>query len=190
MSYITKTIARSTANGDYIEVTAQLRDDSGELSPGFSVTASVWEKCGGISGRARKRLGREEDSAGCQHELVLKAFPKLAPIVKVHLADPDGVPMHALANGWYFYSGAASSYEHAAIAAGRDYGYSRLLEKSDHQRAAEALNIEPEDLPEGMDREAFVAFVDSLTERWRRDADEARRVLDQLVDGDGVEEVR
>lgn len=190
MPYITKTIARSLPNGDYIEATAELRDDSGALSPGFSVTGSIWEQYPNASGRARKRLGHEEDAGGCVHDEILRALPKLAPLVKVHLASPDGLPMHAKANGWHFYSGDAAAYERRQIEAGRDYGYSRMLEMSDHDRAARALNIDPADLPTGLTRPEFDTFVDSLADRYTADAAEARQVLDSLTDGEGVEAVR
>lgn len=182
MTYTTKTLARTLPNGDYIEATAELRDNSGTLSPGFSVTGSLWAKHPNAHGRTRKRMGLDSDVAGCIHGDILAAFPNLAPIVKMHLADPDGLPMHAKANGWYFYSGGASAYERAMIAKGRDYGYSRLLETSDHERAARALSIDPAELPTGLTRDQFEAFVDSLAQRYADDAAEARRVLESLPD--------
>lgn len=190
MPYITKTIARDLPNGDYIEVTAELRDGSDALSPGFSVTGAIWEKRPSAGGRARKRMGRDSDMGGCIHDEILKAFPKLAPLVRVHLAAPDGLPMYAKANGWYFYSGDGAAYERRQIAAGRDYGYSRNLETSDHDRAARALAVDPADLPTGLTREEFAVFAESLAGRYAENAAEARRVLDSLTDGEGVEGVR
>ena len=188
MSAAVKVIGRDLPNGDYVEITAEERDDSGELSPGFAITLTGWEKRGTWSGRAAKRNGREPAYGGADHDTILAVAPELAPIVAAHLADPDGVPMHAEANGWYFYSGKASAYEREAVAAGRDYGYSRLLETSDHDRAARALSIPPADLPTGLDREGFAAFVASLAERWAGQASAARAALAAMIDGDGVED--
>lgn len=95
--------------------------------------------------------------------------------------------MYAKENGWYFYSGESSKYERAEIAAGRDYGYSRMLETSDHDRAARTLHIPPADLPTGLTKEGFEAFVDSLSERYVLDAQRARDVIASLADGQGVE---
>jgi len=39
---------------------------------------------------------------GCIHEEIIKHFPELQPLVDIHLADEDGVPMHAYSNASYF----------------------------------------------------------------------------------------
>lgn len=184
----TKTIGRDLPNGDYVEITAEERDDSGTLSAGFAVTLLGWERRGTWSGRAAKRNGREATFGGADHKTILRVAPELGAIVACHLADPSGVPMHAEANGWYFYSGGAADYERKQIAKGDAYRYyAKMLETSDHDRAAQALNIAPADLPAGMDRSAFSAFCASLADRWRDQAIAARAALAALADGDGVE---
>jgi hypothetical protein len=188
MSTITKIIGRDLPNGDYIEIEAELRQDDGRgLSDGFAITVLGWEKRGTWSGRAAKRNDRHPNFAGQSHAHILQVAPELEPIVRAHLCDPDGTPMHGLANGWYFYSGKAAEYERAQIAKGRDAGYSRLLETSDHDRAARALNIDPAELPEGLTEEGFRQFVGSLADKWAGQAKAARDALDAMVDGDGVE---
>ena len=179
---VSKIIGRDLPNGDYVEIRAEERDDSGTLSPGFSITLSGWEKRGTWSGRAAKRNGREEVFAGCNHDMVLAAAPELAPIVTAHLADPNGVPMHALANGWYLYTGKSAAYEREHY--GEEYA---TRNGTPHEQAARALHIEPADLPEGLDKDAFVAFADGLADRWAAQAQAARDALTAMVDGDGVE---
>lgn len=80
--------------------------------------------------------------------------------------------MHAVANGWYAYSREAHAYEQASPY----YG-----EPSDtpHARAAHTLRVTPEELPEGLDKEAFTAFADSLRPRWKQEADDALAFLKQ-----------
>lgn len=96
--------------------------------------------------------------------------------------------MHAKANGWYFYSGQAAAYEREKVAAGQDYGYSRQLQLSNHDRAARALHIEPGELPTNLaTREDFNTFVDSLEETHAHQAQVARAVISSLTDGDRVE---
>lgn len=186
----TKVIGRDLPNGDYIEIEIEATERGGSdgLSAGFAVTCTGWEKRGTWSGRAAKRNGRECTYGGADHETILRAAPELAPLVVAHLADPDGTPMHAEANGWYFYSGKAADYERGMVTAGQDYGYSRELETPDRDRAARALHIPAEDLPTGLDREGFSAFVASLADRWQEQANAARAVLAQMIDGDGVED--
>lgn len=187
MTDIRKTIGKDLPDGAYIEIEAELRDGSDGLSPGYAVTLLGWDRHGTWSGRACKRNGRDADFAGADHETILRVAPELAPLVTAHLADPDGTPMHAEANGWHFYSGASAEYERRMIAEGEDYGYSRNLETSDHDRAARALSISPDVLPAGLDREGFAAFVASLRETWAAQAQAARDALDAMIDGDGVE---
>ncbi|QQO39271.1 hypothetical protein SEA_RUDY_89 [Microbacterium phage Rudy] len=187
MSYITKRIAKDLPNGDYIEAVAQERDNSGTLSPGFSVTGSLWERSGSFRGRIRKRNGREEDMGGMLHEEILHAFPELKPIIDVHLADQAGVPMYAKENGWYFYSGSASAYERREMASGARLAAYQKHQLSDHDRGARTLRVSPDELPTGLDRAGFEAFVDSLTERYAADAARAREVMAAMVDGQGVE---
>lgn len=188
MTHTRKTIGRDLPERGYVEIEAEERDGSDGLSPGFAITASIWEARGTWSGRTRKSNGRDIDAGGATHELILEVAPELAPIVSAHLADPDGTPMHAEANGWYFYSGKAAEYERAQIAAGKDYGYTRQLETSDHDRAARSLNIPSSDLPTGLDREGFAAFCRSLEATWAGQADSARAALAAMVDGEGVED--
>ena len=125
-----KTIGRDLPNGDYIEIEAEERDGSGTLSAGFAITCSVWERNNTWPARTCAAKGRDISSGGADHDLILSVAPELAPIVTAHLSDTDGTPMHAEANGWYFYSGASAAYERRMIAEGRDYGYSRNLETS------------------------------------------------------------
>lgn len=43
----------------------------------------------------------------CLHDKIFELRPDLKPFVELHLADLDGVPMHAEANGWYWLAKAA-----------------------------------------------------------------------------------
>lgn len=178
-----KVIGRDLPNGDYIEIEAEERDDSGILSPGFTVTLTGWEKRGTWSGRAAKRNGREATFAGSAPEVILAVAPELAPLVAAHGADPDGTPMHAQANGWYFYTGDARRYEDER------YGPAYAARMgTDHERAAQALHVAPADLPTGLGRDDFAGFVRSLSSRWFSQAQAARAALAAMVDGEGVED--
>ena len=41
---------------------------------------------------------------GCDHDTIKRVFPELRPLVALHLADADGLPMYALENGFYHYA--------------------------------------------------------------------------------------
>lgn len=184
---ITKTVGRDLPNGDYMEIEAELHGDEGTLSPGFGVMCLIWAKSAKLSGRSRKHRGYDADSGGADHATILAIMPEFAPLVVAHLADPDGLPLHAVTNGWYFYSGSASAYERKMIAKGDDFGYSKALKSSDHDRAAQALHISPNDLPQSLTKEGFAAFVASLADVHHAQAVAARAILAALVNGDGVE---
>lgn len=159
----------------FMRITAELREDHERLSDGFSVTGELYEPHGTWSGAAQYRNGRECDSCGnfaCLHDEIRLFAPELGPVIDVHLADPDGVPMHAEANGWYFYSGAARA---------TDSPWDNRRGLSDHERAAEALNIPPSMLPKRLDREQFAAFCQALRAHWAAQAAAARAVLVELA---------
>lgn len=179
-----KTIGRDLPNGEYVEIEAEEHDSSGTHSPGFAITVAGW------ASRAAKKRGKEPEYFGGVSKEVLEIAPEVAPLVRAHLSDPDGTPIHAEVNGWYFYSGKAAEYERREVAAGKDYGYSRLLETSDHDRAARALHVDPVDLPTGLDRRGFAEFCQTLKGEWAKEATEAREALESMIDGQGVERVR
>ena len=76
-----------------IKVRASLSSLGGQ-EPHFSITGEI--------DRQAKNNRWVEDCGGCIHEEILLHFPHLAPLVAVHLADEDGVPMHAYENAAYW----------------------------------------------------------------------------------------
>lgn len=84
--------------GATIEVDAKAYSLKGQ-SPYFSVTAMIRTPA------SRRR--RDCDACGCLHDEILKIWPKLAPIVALHLSDAiTGEPMHGESNGFYWLEGA------------------------------------------------------------------------------------
>lgn len=66
----------------------------GNRKPYFSVTADIYE--------LMPRKGWEMTGGGCCHDEVRRHFPELAHLIKWHLVDDDGLPMHAEDNGCYW----------------------------------------------------------------------------------------
>ena len=69
---------------------------SGNRLPYFSLTVDIH----------RKGFPNQCQSGGCDHDTILKYYPRFADLAALHLSDTDGVPMHAEANGWYLMAGA------------------------------------------------------------------------------------
>lgn len=94
---------RAYGTGYQIRVTAGLHHLQGNARPYFSVTADIY-----------KPGARDIEAGGCLHREVLRSWPKLAPVVALHLCDDTGAPMHAEVNGWYqlagYYGGAGERY--------------------------------------------------------------------------------
>lgn len=81
-----------------LQAIAKLEQLGGNQKPHFSVTGTIWKGTGPYS-------DEKDIAGGCLHEEILRVFPKLAPLIALHLSDADGQPMHASANGLYLIAG-------------------------------------------------------------------------------------
>lgn len=199
-SLIRRTMVRDMPNGSRIVANVEVRlpGESRGLSPAFSVTGEVYEQHGTWNGAARHRNGRESDIGGCIHDEILRAFPELAPVVALHLSDPEtGEPMHAESNGWYWYAGSRADLRATERYTGFSGIYAHQLEKrglSDddsgredycYQVACKTLQVS--EIPRfdstfgsTATRAAFSAFVDDQRDRWRQEAADARALVESL----------
>jgi len=159
MESIKRTITHSHER-DFYQITAELRINHPILSDGFSITGQVWEGRSNAGGMSRHFRGIQPDFSGATHGRILAVQPLLAPLVLVHLCDPDGVPMHALANGWYFHR------------------------NGDHAQSARALHILPDELPRAMGEAEFEKFANGLRPRWRERAEAAYTILTMMSETD------
>ncbi len=75
----------------FITATGKLSWLKGNAKPYFSLTASGKD--------------RGSEFGGCCHDDILRQWPDLQPLVDLHLSDVDGVPTHALENGFYHLGG-------------------------------------------------------------------------------------
>jgi hypothetical protein len=89
-----KLIKKETATG-LLEITIS-------TEKGFSITADFFENHS-YGNKSPRRL----TMGGCLHERILAACPELKPLVNLHLSDLEGVPIHAVENGFYWLSKAA-----------------------------------------------------------------------------------
>jgi hypothetical protein len=183
---IRRTLIRDLADRSRIVIHLELRErgDAGGLSPAFSATTETYEAHGIHSGASRHRHGRDPDSCGCLHDAALMAFPELAPLIALHLADSEtGEPMHAEADGLYFYrtarglpDGWTDDYHHAE---------SEGLSVADYARrvACSILRVDSiplDDVPEQGLVAAFRRCVNDQRERWRHEAQAGREQLEAI----------
>ena len=152
--------AKTLPDGTYMEVDAKLYS-LGEQEPYFSTTATLWQSKNTAEG---SRADRYCLGSGAMTDEISRHFPKLRPVVALHLSDEHGRPLHAVANGWYWYS---------------DYdGKGTNANNADTPLDRARQYLRAPDLPEGLDRESFTEWVEThLPERWQREADEALAVL-------------
>lgn len=183
---IRRTLIRDLPNRSRIVVRLELREatDAGGLSPAFSVTTDTFEAHGTHSGKCRHRRDRDPDACGCDHGAALTAFPELAPLVDLHLADSEsGEPMHAEANALYFYKtarglpgGWSDDYGHAAREGLSVEQYARRV-------ACSILRLDDIPLDHVAPSElsaAFHALVSDQRSRWRLDAAAGRAQLEAI----------
>ena len=176
-----------------IKVCAGLHQLGGNRRPYFSVTAEIF-----IPGR------RDYESGGCLHTEVLKYWPKLAPVVALHLSDDNGTPMHAQANSWYqlagYYGGAGEQY-HAGngqaqhwLPDGTFNGYRASTPEECLQGFAHYVRIPLEEARELAETWAsdpdtrkaqHAAWIRGQAERWQAEATAAITLLDALAAEEG-----
>lgn len=78
---------------DTLRVEGGLHYLRGNSSPHFTLTMERGPK------------GGTPNCFGCDHDTILKYYPKFADLAALHLSDIDGVPMHGAANAWYWLAG-------------------------------------------------------------------------------------
>lgn len=84
-----KTIGNKT-----IIVKIRLNDECKNGHQDFSITGDIYNA-------GKPRNDRNHIAGGCIHEDILKHFPEFKIFVDLHLSDYMGIPMHAIANGYY-----------------------------------------------------------------------------------------
>ena len=143
-----------------------------------------------ITGTVKKLDKRYRDpiiTCGAIHDTILKHFPELSPIVKVHLSEPDGVPMHAEANARYWCG--FSKYPDGRVMSPRD-SYGKITIETDadgiewspdtlasHLQTDRATACElREGLKRGLPWDRVTAQL-GLIELWSKQAGAARKLL-------------
>jgi hypothetical protein len=154
-----------------IKVIAELVHLDGNKKPYFSITGEV--------DRRAKNNRWVCELAGAIHDEIAKRMPELAPLLLVHLADDNGVPMHAYENAGYW--AGESKYQTLDLA---------MLAKHlrvDQPIARDMLNdiadywgeLDKVTTPQMAWQDACERF--GLPFQWQQEADTARSMLNQIA---------
>lgn len=135
-----------------------------------------------ITGEVERRAGNNRwvfQSGGAIHDQIAEQMPELKPLLLVHLADENGVPMHA--------------YENAGYWAGQtEYQELDLARLANHLRVSQPTILQMLGYIEHCWGELdtittpAMAWKDAcehyeLLEQWQVEADEARKMLNQIA---------
>lgn len=171
----------------------------GNKLPYFTLTGSMDHKTG---------RGWRSIVCGCIHEELVKAWPSLRTLAALHLADIDGAPSHAEANGWYQLAGACGGLGEEYHAAQSDGWQTRtehgaLLGFAAHCRISEAeaelikkdvLNVYTgggpgrfQDANPKAARALWRTICDGMRPRWKREAEDAIKFYGLTIFGDAYE---
>jgi hypothetical protein len=145
-----------TEHGKQFEITATaiLHNIPGNPAPYFSLTGEIW-----AIGNNGERKGKDCLACGMIHDEILKHWPDLKPLANLHLSDINGVPLHAIENGWYYYGGT-------------EYHNRDDQELADHLRVSleevEAIHLECQ-----CSQAYFAKIVRTMCSRWKAEAETA-----------------
>jgi hypothetical protein len=154
-----------------MKVRAELVHLDGNKKPYFSITGEV-----------ERRAGNNRwvfESGGAIHDQIAEQMPELEPLLLVHLADDNGVPMHAYENAGYW--AGQTKYQQLDLAT-----LAKHL-RVDQQEALEMLEyikmywgeLDTITTPAMAWQDACENFGYLI--RWQQQADEARKMLNQIA---------
>ena len=166
----TKTIVQATLSKSLPEqrklrAFAKLELIGGNPKPHFSLT-----------GEETNRRGTVE-CCGMMHDELLEHWPNLKPLADIHLSEDDGVPMHAVANAWYWAGGNKEWCKGAKNDPPRaDYLASHL-----RIPLADAEAMVSRVAAGEMNKEDMHRFVEAQKPRWKAEAEAAIALIKSLA---------
>ena len=98
-----KTFKREFSDGSVLVASVRFDDECKNGHNTFSITADLYDETHQNGEEyVFNSMGKERylTACGCQHDLVTKHFPELAPLIKWHLTSTDG-PLHYVADTVY-----------------------------------------------------------------------------------------
>jgi len=138
----------------------------GKQLPYFSITAEVWE-------------GFTMTGFGCMHDEILAAHPEYADLVALHLSDINGVPMHAIENGWYWLVSSVPGamgekwFSESELSLDHFCNHCRISTGDGLTIAMLVNNVYTFTKSREAAKATWVAICESMKPRWKKEADAA-----------------
>jgi len=158
----TTTIVKN--NGENLVVKIRLNDECKNGHQDFAITADLY--------KGKGRTERSYLAGGCLHDEINKFAPKFKQFVKLHLSDCEGVPMHAVANGFYHMREGFN-----------DKTKNQKTEFCNYYRIAP---LQYDELKKAKDEKYFGFLLVQLgiLTQWKNEAEEAIKMLEQLTENE------
>ena len=131
---------------------------------------------------------------GMLHDLILEHCPELAPLADLHLSNINGVPMHAVENGWYWLKGAAgdqgSSFSESINPEEEPEKCIQMLAKhlrisnAEAQKSIQETTRSVKRVGSITAKQEFARYIERLKPHWKAEADEAIERFNLRIYGD------
>jgi len=167
----------TTFKGNPVIIKIRLNDECKNGHQDFSITGTTYrpfEKGDRKDGDWKVFNGKNYtfDSGGCIHDTILKVKPELKIFVDLHLCDYKGIPMHAVANGFYHLRQGFNKTKPESLEFMTEYCDYYRISVSQFRALNEAQN-----------QLQFALLLQSLgiLAQWEKQANEAIKLLEEMT---------
>jgi len=162
---IKHSINKVAKDGTQFKIDIRLNDECKNGHQDFSITGSMWEA-------GESKIDRNMISCGAIGDKIAAEFPEFEIFNRLHLCDYLGVPMHAVANGFYHLKNGFNNVKPDAPEFRDEFcKYYRVSAEQ-----FDALKIAP-----SKEYYAFTLMELRIPAQWKQEADEAIETLEEMT---------